>query len=207
MITRSLRDTIQIDFPGVLIYSPFFCNHIAVFGALMHPINRISMNMENTCGFIKVRQCCKCCKYRRKKKSWNISQLLQTMVNHIIITGVKQQMIVTTELTALQKLRVWTKDARWIILQWFWKQSIVPQWLWFAMQLYCAKLVKRSIEKSLSSKPILSGEVYPPPSNVRSNQRKSGAKLVTELSGNTSVQSFSHSLLHHHCHYPLLIMS
>ena len=75
------------------------------------------------------------------------------------------------------------------------------------MQLYCAKLVKRSIEKSLSSKPILSGEVYPPPSNVRSNQRKSGAKLVTELSGNTSVQSFSHSLLHHHCHWNSTIIS
>ena len=32
--------------------------------------------------------------------------------------------------------------------------------------------------------------------SLSSNQRTSGAKLVTELSGNTSAQSFPHSFLH-----------
>ena len=44
-----------------------------VFASLMHPINRISMNigismnMENTCDFIKVRQCCN----NKRRKSYN----------------------------------------------------------------------------------------------------------------------------------------
>ena len=108
MITRSLRDTIQIDFPDVLIYSPFFCNHrnhrsVWCFDASdkqdLYEYGKYVRFYQST-SMLQMLQ------IQEEKKKLKISQLLQTMVNHIIITGVKQQMIVTTELTALQKLRV-----------------------------------------------------------------------------------------------------